>query len=201
MVGGLDPKSVKLMKQAYESQLAEEERKLLEAGQWDEVVKRRTKSVTEQYTAQLKQREKERDEAQQVLAAERNVLGELLIEKGLQEALNTAGVRLRKGAHPDLMARGKQTWQVGDARKLVAKDSNGVPIVGKSGELTMSEYLDNLVKDAPHLFEGSTGGDANPRSRQQAPSSSSGTVKRVPRSEFAKHAEAIAKGEAVIADD
>lgn len=200
MVGGLDPKSVKLMKQAYDAQLAEEEKRLLEAGQWDEVVKRRTKSVTESYTTQVKQKEKERDDAVAALATERAVLGELLIEKALTEALNTAGVRLRQGAQTYLMSKGKEVWKVGDNRKLVAKDANGVPMAGKSGELTMPEFLDNLVKESSFLFEGSTGGDANPKRPGSSANTGNTHVKVVPRSEFAKHADAIAKGEARVAD-
>jgi hypothetical protein len=67
---------------------------------------------------------------------------------------------LRSTALPDLKARARQTFKlVGGVPQAFDGD---LPRLGRDGvsPLTLAEWVDALVSDAPHLFEANAGGGA-----------------------------------------
>lgn len=67
---------------------------------------------------------------------------------------------LRKTASADMVARARAAWRLEDG-KPVAYDEQGEKIYGRNGEpITMKEWSERLAKDAPHLFEASSGSGA-----------------------------------------
>ena len=142
---GIDPDAVR--------QLADDKRKLeeaqqLKAGEVEKVLATRLKA--------------ELDKVHAPVVAERDsLLNQLTTIQIDQAALNEATKRgLRPTAIPDVTARARTSF------KLVA----GVPQVfngdsirpGKDGvsPMTLAEWVDALVSDAPHLFEANAGSGA-----------------------------------------
>jgi hypothetical protein len=161
---GIDPDAVR--------QLADEKRKLEEAAQI------KAGEVDKVLAARLKA---ELDKVHAPVVAERDALhGRLTAIQIDQAVVNEATKRgLRASAIPDITARARMTF------KLVA----GVPQAfdgdktrpGKDGvsPMTLAEWVDALVSDAPHLFEANAGGGA-------AGSSSGGAGNRSVRNPFRK---------------
>ena len=161
---GIDPDAVR--------QLAEEKRKLEEAAQI------KAGEVDKVLAARLKA---ELDKVHAPVVAERDALhGRLTAIQIDQAVVNEATKRgLRATAITDITSRARMTF------KLV----NGVPQAfdgerirtGKDGvsPMTLAEWVDALVSDAPHLFEANAGGGA-------AGSGSGGAGNRSVRNPFRK---------------
>ena len=145
---GIDPDAV--------HQLAEDKRKLeeaqqLKAGEVDKVIEARLKTARTEW-----------DKQHGVVVAERDALTGRLTAIQIDQAVVTEATKrgLRPTAIPDITSRARINF------KLV----NGVPQafdgdmarVGKDGvsPLTLAEWIEALVSDAPHLFEANAGGGA-----------------------------------------
>jgi len=145
---GIDPDAVR--------QLADEKRKLEEAAQL------KAGEVDKVLEARLKTARTEWDKVHAPIAAERDALNGRLTAIQIDQAVVTEATKrgLRATALPDITARARHTF------KLV----NGVPQafdgetarMGKDGvtPLTLAEWVEALVSDAPHLFEANAGGGA-----------------------------------------
>lgn len=78
----------------------------------------------------------------------------------IDQALITAGAEmgLRATAHEDLTFRGRKAFKLDEHRKPVALDKDGNVAYSATGEpLTPKDYVGQLLKTAPHLFEASNG--------------------------------------------
>ena len=145
---GIDPEEVR--------QLATDKQKLLEerqlkSGEADKVIEARLKTARAEW-----------DKQHGVVVAERDTLHGRLTAIQIDQAVVTEATKrgLRATAIPDIAARARTNF------KLVA----GVPQafdgetarVGKDGvsPLTLAEWVEALVSDAPHLFEANAGGGA-----------------------------------------
>ena len=86
-------------------------------------------------------------------------LSELLINQGAIVAATKRG--LRPTAIPDLTLRARSAFKVINGN-AVAVAADGTPKAGKDGvaPLSFDEWAENLVVDAPHLFETNAGGGA-----------------------------------------
>lgn len=145
---GIDPDEVR--------KLAEEKRRLEEAqqfkaGEVEKVVEARVKAVKGDYDKQVS-----------ALTTERDTLNARLVAIQIDQGVITAATKrgLRGTAIPDITSRARGTF------KLV----NGVPTAfeadgqavrhGKDGPMTLEEWVDAQVSEAPHLFESNAGGGA-----------------------------------------
>ena len=142
---GIDPEAVR--------QLAEEKRKLeeaaqIKAGEVDKVLATRLKA--------------ELDKVHAPLVAERDALhGRLTAIQIDQAVVNEATKRgLRATALPDITARARMTFKLVDGVPQAFDGEKTRP--GKDGvsPMTLAEWVDGLVGDAPHLFEANAGGGA-----------------------------------------
>jgi hypothetical protein len=174
---GIDPEAVKAL-QAEKARLEEEQR--LKEGKFVEVLAEKLKAAEADWQKKaLAPVVTERDRT----AAERNELStqlrKLLIEQAVVAEATKRG--LRPTAIPDVTARAQATFRLVE----------GVPQVfdgeqvrsGKDGvsPMTLAEWVDGLVGDAPHLFEANAGGGA-------ASSGSGGAANRSVKNPFRKDA-------------
>jgi hypothetical protein len=164
---GIDPDAVR--------QLAEEKRKLEEAAQL------KAGEVDKVIDARLKTARAEWDKQHGVVVAERDALHGRLTAIQIDQAVVSEATKrgLRPTAIPDITSRARMTFKLVDG---VPQAFDGEKIrTGKDGVLpmTLAEWVDALVSDAPHLFEANAGGGA-------AGSGSGGAGNRSVRNPFRK---------------
>lgn len=144
---GIDPDAVR--------QLGEEKRKLeeaaqIKAGEVDKVLSARLKAELEKVHAPV--------------VAERDALhGRLTAIQIDQAVVNEATKRgLRATAIPDITSRARITFKLVNGVPQAFEADNQTARMGKDGftPMTLAEWVDALVSDAPHLFEANAGGGA-----------------------------------------
>jgi len=142
---GIDPDAVRQL--ADEKQRLEEEQRLKD-GKFQEVLEARLKVEREKVFAPVVA---ERDALNGKLSA-------LLIDQAVVSEATKRG--LRATALPDITARARITFKlVGGAPQAFDGDTVRVGRDGTS-PLTLAEWVEALVSDAPHLFEANAGGGA-----------------------------------------
>lgn len=136
-----------------ETQRKAEEGELLKKGDVDGLIASRLKAVL----APIEQAKKDADEA---LRKANEQLATVQINQAAIEAGTKRG--LRASAIPDLTSRARGVFRI-DGGKATAFDSSGNKIFGADGvtPMTVDEWAEKQVADAPHLFEGNAGGGAS----------------------------------------
>ena len=138
--------------------LAEEKRKLeeaqqLKAGEVERVLESRVKAATTPLEKQLA-----------ATSAERDALNARLSSIQIDQAVLTEATKrgLRATAIPDITARAKTTFRLVNGVPQAFEADGQTARVGKDGltPLTVAEWIDAQVSDAPHLFESNVGGGA-----------------------------------------
>jgi len=147
---GIDPDEVR--------KLADEKRKLEEAqqlkgGEVDKVVEGRLRTAKTEWDKQLNAVAAERDSLNARLTA-------IQIDQGVISAATKRG--LRPTAIPDITARARTVFKLVDGAPRAYEADGQTVRVGKDGiaPMTLDEWVDQQVADAPHLFESSAGGGA-----------------------------------------
>ena len=147
---GIDPDEVR--------KLADEKRKLEEAqqvkaGEVDKVIETRLKSARAEW-------EKQHDP----VVAERDALHGRLTAIQIDQAVVTEATKrgLRATAILDITSRARMNFKLVNGVPQVFEADGQTARVGKDGvtPMTLAEWLDALVSDAPHLFESNAGGGA-----------------------------------------
>ena len=147
---GIDPDAV--------HQLAEDKRKLeeaqqLKAGEVDKVIEARLKAARAEW-----------DKTHGVVVAERDALtGRLTAIQIDQAVVNEATKRgLRPTAITDITSRARQTFKLVNGVPQSFEADGQTARMGKDGvsPMTLAEWVDALVSDAPHLFEANAGSGA-----------------------------------------
>ena len=150
---GIDPDAVRSLRTAT-MKMEEEKRKLeeaaqIKAGEVDKVIEARLKAARAEW-----------DKTHGVVVAERDALhGRLTAIQIDQAVVNEATKRgLRPTAIPDITSRARLNFKLVDG---VPQAFDGQTArMGKDGPMTLAEWVDALVSDAPHLFEANAGGGA-----------------------------------------
>lgn len=153
---GIDPEKAQ---EALQKLRDLEEKKLIEAGELEKVLENRTKMMRQDHQAQVEQLTKRAETAETTIVDLQKQLATAVIERGIADAVGEVG-QPRKGALIDIIQRGRQTWKLDDKGKPVAVNEDGTAIYGKDGKepISMKEWAQNLLEQAPHLFEESKGG-------------------------------------------
>ena len=163
---GIDPDEVR--------KLADDKRKLEEAqqvkaGEVDKVVAARVKAELEKVHAPV--------------VAERDALHGRLTAIQIDQAVVTEATKrgLRGTAIPDIAARARMNFKLVNGVPQAFEADGQTSRVGKDGmtPMTLAEWVDALVSDAPHLFEANAGGGA-------AGSGSGGVGNRTVKNPFRK---------------
>jgi hypothetical protein len=157
--------------------LADEKRKLeesqqLKAGELDKVVENRIKGLKSEWDKQLSSLTNERDALNQRLTA-------IQIDQGVITAATKKG--LRPTAFMDITSRARNVFRLVNGVPT-AYDVDGKTVrYGKDGvtPMTLEEWTDLQVQEAPHLFESNVGGGA-------PGNSSAGAVNRPVKNPFRK---------------
>ena len=136
-----------------------EEQGLKDAGKLDELLAKRT----ERMKADFENQSAAMQEALNKLKGENDTLKknltDTLVKKAVLESIAEVG-SLRKEAVTDAVSRGLGTWVVNEKGALEPRKADGSIIYGKDGAapMTMKEWAEGLLKDAPHFFQPSNGG-------------------------------------------
>lgn len=147
---GIDPEEVR--KLATEKAQLEEQQRLKE-GKFQEVLETRLKGAKGEWDKQLAAMTTERDALTARLTA-------IQIDQGVLTAATKRG--LRPTAIPDITARARTVFKlVNGAPRAFEADGQTVRY-GRDGvtAMTLDEWVDTQVADAPHLFESNAGGGA-----------------------------------------
>jgi hypothetical protein len=166
---GIDPDAVR--KLAEEKQRLEDDQRLKD-GKFQEVLDARLKSVRADW-----------DKQHGLVVAERDALHGRLTAIQIDQAVVTEATKrgLRATAITDITARARQTFKLVNGVPQAFEGDGQTVRVGRDGTspLTLAEWVDALVGDAPHLFEANAGGGA-------AGSGSGGAGNRSVRNPFRK---------------
>jgi hypothetical protein len=102
------------------------------------------------------------------------------------------------GALTDIYSRAAGTFRLSEEGQIIAVGEDGNELMGQDGKpLTMKEFVTDLTKNAPYLFERSAGGGAQGGGQKK----STPGVRSVPKSDASAvghNLEAIAKGEVTV---
>lgn len=147
---GIDPDAVR--------QLADDKRKLeeaaqLKAGEVDKVIDARIKAARVEWEKQ-----------HGVVVAERDALTGRLTAIQIDQAVVTEATKrgLRPTAIPDITARARMNFKLVNGVPQAFEGDGQTARMGKDGvtPMTLAEWVDALVSDAPHLFEANAGSGA-----------------------------------------
>ena len=147
---GIDPEEVR--------QLAADKQKLLEerqlkSGEADKVIEARLKTARAEW-----------DKQHGLVVAERDALHGRLTAIQIDQAVVTEATKrgLRATAIPDIAARARTNFKLVNGVPQAFEADGQTARMGKDGvtPMTLAEWVDALVSDAPHLFEANAGGGA-----------------------------------------
>ena len=156
-----------------------EKQNLMDKGQYEELLKKEIAQLDKQHGKQIKQLQENVENAQKELANKQRLLNQNVIDKTVQETLDNKPM-LTNVARMLLMDRAKQSFNVDDTGKIVAKDEdnniryakNGVDLYG------ISDYIEDYILDYqndPSFVKPSTGGGA--RSAEEFQTGSGGAIR------------------------
>jgi hypothetical protein len=147
---GIDPDAV--------HQLADDKRKLeeaqqLKAGEVDKVIEARLKTARAEW-----------DKTHGVVVAERDALTGRLTAIQIDQAVVTEATKrgLRPTALTDITSRARTNFKLVNGVPQAFEADGQTARMGKDGvsPMTLAEWVDALVSDAPHLFEANAGSGA-----------------------------------------
>lgn len=194
----VDTEKYKAGLQALEQLDKLEDKSLLDAGNLDAVIAKRTQTMRDDFESKLKAKHQAYEQAQQERDALRGRLGILVTDQAIQQAVSKVG-QVRKGALDDVLYRARATWHIDDKGNMVPRDSKGEVAYGKDGsQLTTQEWAQTLLESAPHLFEPGQGGGAKGGSRGDGDGSNVKVIDGNDPVLFGKHLEDIAKGKVIV---
>jgi hypothetical protein len=143
---GIDPDAVR--------QLAEENKSL------------RTATLSEdakrEMDAQLKTAKSAFEKQLAAVTGERDTLNGRLSAIQIDQAVVTEATKrgLRATALPDVTSRARTAFKLVNGVPQAFETDGQTARMGKDGPMTLAEWVDALVSDAPHLFEANAGGGA-----------------------------------------
>ena len=147
---GIDPDAVRQL--ADDKQRLEDEQRLKD-GKFQEVLDARLKTARADW-----------DKTHGVVVAERDALHGRLTAIQIDQAVVSEATKrgLRPTALTDITARARQTFKLVNGVPQAFEADGQTARMGKDGAspMTLAEWVDALVSDAPHLFEANAGSGA-----------------------------------------
>ena len=143
---GIDPDAVR--------QLAEENKSLRTATLSEDAKREMEK--------QLKASKSSFDKQLVAVTGERDALNGRLTAIQIDQAVVTEATKrgLRATALPDITSRARTAFKLVNGVPQAFEADGQTARMGKDGPMTLAEWVDALVSDAPHLFEANAGGGA-----------------------------------------
>jgi len=166
---GIDPDQVREL--AAEKQRLEEERQI-KAGETEKVIEARLQSLKSNFDKQLTSISSERDDLNARLSA-------VQIDQAAVAAATKRG--LRSTAISDLTSRARGLFKLSNGLPTAFESDGSTVRTGKDGisPMSLEEWVDSLVSDAPHLFEANSGGGAAGNSTNSNGSGGRGSLPRI----------------------
>ena len=147
---GIDPEAVRKL---AEEKRALEEAQQLKDGEFEKVLKSRLETQRSEFDKQFS-----------TIQAERDALHAQLCTIQIDQAVVSEATKrgLRPSAIPDITSRARSTFRLVDGAPRAFEADGKTVRAGKDGvnAMTLAEWLDTQVSDAPHLFEANAGGGA-----------------------------------------
>jgi hypothetical protein len=159
-LGDIDPTTIKAALSSLAKTQNDEELQLVQAGKLDEVVSRRTQAMQANYQKQLEALTNEKKSVAEEKAKAMDRFSSVFMAEQITGALERKKLRIRPSAKTDLLTRAKSTFVPTPDLDALAPRTESLGADGK--ELSVDSWLDSLVDEAPHLFDGGTGGSARP---------------------------------------
>lgn len=202
---GIDPEKAKEAQAALDRIDQMEEGKLIKEGKLDDVIGRRTAKLRSELEGQIKSAEKRAAEMEESFKKTQGRLHRMVIEDKVRATV-TKVAQVRPEAIPDVLRRAREVWVMDEKENLVPKDpATGEIIYGAKGNntpLSLEEWTEGLVKDAPHFFEASGGSGSKREGSRPATGNQSSAGKVVVDSsdpyDMGRNAQAIAEGKAIL---
>ena len=145
---GVDPEAYRKLLELQAKMEGEQDAELLKAGKFDEVLKKRTQTMEQDFTNKLKAAQRNEQAANEKLAALMDRFESLAIRTSVIEQVTKAGTPVQ-GALDDIINRGRTVFGVDENGEIVNKSWNN-----KKGEKgTLEEWALDLIDRAPFLFE------------------------------------------------
>ena len=161
--------------------MTEEKRKLeeatqLKAGEVEKVLENRIKGLKADWEKQVSG-----------LSAERDSLNARLVTIQIDQGITTVATKrgLRPTAIPDITARARHVFRLVEGVPTAFEADGKTVRYGKDGitPMTLEEWTDQQVTEAPHLFESNAGGGAASNASARSPVGANALVKNPFRKE------------------
>ncbi|MCO7057162.1 hypothetical protein ACUZXZ_08350 [Pseudomonas juntendi] len=148
---------------AFESGIQEkDDLEALKAGKLDfqALLDKRIAANSQSWQEKLAAEQSEKEELRKAVDGEKGKLKQFQIKQTIgQVALKNEF--FHPSALDDLMSVAGSTWQLGESGELVARDSSGNVVFGKTGRpLTPEEWVSGLTATKPHYFKQMPGSGA-----------------------------------------
>lgn len=183
---------------AVKQMLDLEDKELIEAGDIDKLVNKRTERMRADFEGKSTAQSEALDTAQKGQKAAEAHLAKVVIDADVQLEVTKVGT-VRKGAMTDILSRARNVYQLQEGKPVPMKD--GDVLYGTDGKnpLTITEWATGLLKDAPYLFEGSAGGGAGGSGDDQDRSTQHGVIDAHDKVAIGDNLEDIASGKVKVA--
>jgi hypothetical protein len=129
-----------------------EDKKLIDEGKVEELLKSRTERLVQDYDGKLKEKDAR-------LSAAEKQLAELVIDNALRQVATRA--KVRDTAVEDFLRRGREVYRLKDGKAVPMKGEEVLFGKKPNEPMSMEEWAESLAPQAPHLFEGSGGSGAS----------------------------------------
>ena len=192
----IDPEKYAAAQEALEHVRNAEERELLRAGKYDEVISRRVEATRTQYETQVAKLKTDFEAAQKNNAVFRTELKQSKIEAGIRRAADELKVKILPTAAIDVYRRGYDVFDLDESgRRTVALDDEGQPRMNKDRKgYTERDFILDLIETAPHCVESAQGTDVNGNPRRRTGGFASLDVDRNDPKAFGSRIDDIASG-------
>lgn len=155
---GIDPDHVRAQ---LEEKRKLEEAQALKAGEFDKILESRARTLKADFDKQLS-----------TVVAERDTLNAKLTDIQINQGVIIAATKrgLRSSAIPDITARARTTFKLINGMPRAFESDGSTVRPGRDGvaPMTIDEWIDSQVSDAPHLFEPNAGSGASGNSSTPA---------------------------------
>ena len=158
---GIDPEEVKHGREALDSIRSEEEKRLIAAGKYNEAFEKRLESVRAAHKKEIEKLTGQLTTTTSRLSALQDDVRFTKIESAIHRAAESAKLRFAPGAASDVLARAFATFDLDEDGNVAAFDGDGPErdyrMTEDGKKFGVSEFLQTLADEAPHLLEGPSG--------------------------------------------
>ena len=126
------------------------DKKLIDSGRVDELIQGRVDAVTDSFKTQLESITNTNNMMRQRLSTS-------LIDSEITQQAATLGAHA--SAIPDIVSRANNVFKLNDLDQVVAMNGEKELFNNSGQPLSTKDFITGLTKDAPHLFQSSTGGN------------------------------------------